>query len=440
MVGHIAGVPRRWAAVRRPGGIGYTLGAWAVEAIKRRPGRADNRAMLTRPVRPFAALLALSLAVAVAIPARAAEFKIRGLLDVVAAPRGEAFDGNLLIRGDSPLDAYGLRLFGETQANDKLQVFMQVVMRDATTPYVDGAYALFTPSPARDLHLLAGKVPWPIGTWAPRTYSNKNPLIGAPLMYQYHSTLLWYEVVPSADALLATSGSGQYGVNYFGYREGRGMTLVDDSYWDVGATLVGSERPFEYALGVGTGTPGWGTTSQEENGGKSLLGRVGLAPLPGVRFGVSAAYGQYLIERLESRLPPGARIGDFHQKLALADLELLYGHAELRAEGAHNVWETPTVGDLRVRSGYAELKYALPFGAFVAGRYDVMRFGRILDSGGQLRPWDSDLSRIETGVGYRFSRDALAKLVYQRTSYDVSPNPAVPADRDLVAGQLSFAF
>jgi hypothetical protein len=389
--------------------------------------------------RPFPAL-ALALLVSSPIVARASEFKIRGLLDVVAAPRGNAFDGNVLMRGDSPFDAYGLRMFGETQANDKLQVFMQVVLRDATTPYVDGAYALFTPAPARDLHLLAGKVPWPIGTYAPRTYSNKNPLVGAPLMYQYHSTLLWYEVVPSADALLATSGSGQYGVNYFGYPEGRGMTLVDDSYWDVGATLVGSARPFEYALGLGVGTPGWGTTSQEENGGKSLLGRVGLAPLPGLRFGVSGAYGQYLIEPLGPQLPPGTRVGDYHQKLAMADLELLYGHAELRAEGAHNVWETAFVGDLKVRSGYAELKYALPYGTFVAGRYDVMRFGKIMDSGGALRPWDSNLSRVETGVGYRFSRDALAKVVYQRTTYEISPNPPAPAARDLFAGQLSFAF
>jgi hypothetical protein len=288
--------------------------------------------------------------------------------------------------------------------------------------------------------VLAGKVPWPIGTWAPRTYSNKNPLIGAPLMYQYHSTLLWYEVVPSADALLATAGSGQYGVNYFGYPEGRGMTLVDDSYWDVGVTLAGSSRPLEYALGVTVGTPGWGTTSQEDNSGKSLLGRVGLAPLPGLRFGISGAYGPYMIEPLNPLLPPGQTVEDYHQILSMADLELNAGRVELRAEGAYNYWETPTVGNLKVRSGYVEAKYALDFGAFVAGRWDVMRFGKIADSGGALRPWDSDLSRIEAGVGYRFSRAAQVKAVYQRTSYDVSPDPSVSPDRSLVAAQLSVAF
>ena len=385
-------------------------------------------------------VLAAALALTAAAPLEASQLKIRGLLDVVAAPRGDAYEGNLLTRGDAAFDAYGLRVFGEEQVSDRLQVYAQVVLRDATSPYVDGAYAVFTPTPARDLHLLAGKVPWPIGSYAPRTYSNKNPLIGAPLMYQHHTTLLWFDVAPSTDALLATSGSGQYGVDYFGYSEGHGMALVDDSYWDVGATLVGSARPFEYALGVTAGTPGWGSTSQEENSGKSLLGRVGLAPLPALRFGVSGAYGPYLVESLEPQLPPGRAAEDYHQKLVMADLEVVAGHVEARAEGAHNVWETPTVGHLSVRSGYVELKYSLPSGAFLAGRWDAMRFGTIADSTGTRRPWDSDLSRLETGAGYRFSREVVAKLVYQRTHYDVAPDPGEPRDRSLVAAQLSVAF
>jgi hypothetical protein len=396
--------------------------------------------MIPRSLHSLAAALVAALGLAVATSAGASDLKIHGLLDVVAAQRGEAYEGNLLMRGDSPFDAYGLRVFGEDQVNERLQVFLQAVLRDAATPYVDGAYALFTPSPARDLHVLAGKVPWAVGTYAPRTYSNHNPLIGAPLMYQYHSTLLWYDLPPNADALLATSGEGQYGVDYHGYREGRGMTLVDDSYWDVGVTLVGSSRPVEYALGVGAGTPGWGSTSQDENSGKSVLGRIGLAPLPGVRFGLSGSYGPYLIKPLSPKLPPGKVVEDYNQKLAMADLELIAGHAEARAEGARNVWETPTVGDLRVSSGYVELKYSLSFGAFVAGRWDVMRFGRIADSSGARRPWDSDLTRLETGIGYRMSRDALAKVVYQRTRFDVSPDPTEPRDRSLVAAQLSIAF
>ena len=387
-----------------------------------------------------AAVALVALALVAAAPAHATEFHVHGLLDLVASGRGAGYDHNVLMRGDAPFDPYGLRLFADARVNPRLEIYSQVVLRDATTPYVDGAYLLLTPLPGRDLHVLAGKVPWAIGTYAPRTYSNHNPLIGAPLMYQYHSTLLWYELAPSADALLATAGSGEYGVNYYGYPEGRGMALVDDSYWDVGVTLSGSERPLEYALGMTAGTPGWGSTSQDENTGKSVLGRIGLAPLPGVRFGVSGAYGPYLVSELGPELPPGHQVTDYHQKLGMADLELLADHIELRGEAARNVWETPALGDLEVTSGYVELKYSLSFGAFLAGRWDEQRFGKIADSAGAKHPWDADVTRLETGLGYRFNRDAVAKLVYQHTKIDLESVPGENRGHDLLAAQLSVAF
>ena len=388
--------------------------------------------------RAVVAAMALSLTLSATPRAFGTDFQVHGLLDVVMAEPGRAYEHNVLMRGDSPFDAYGLRMFADAQVNGRLQVFSQLVVRDATSPYLDGAYLLFTPSLERDLHVLAGKIPWAIGTYAPRTYSNHNPLIGTPLMYQYHTTLVWYALPPSADALLATAGSGEYGVNYYGYDMGRGMALVDDSYWDMGATLNGSQRPLEFALSVTTGTPGWGNTTTDENHGKSVLGRVGLAPLPGVRVGVSGAYGPYLISALNPDLPSGKSAEDYHQKLAMADLELLASHAELRAEAAYNVWESPTVGNLKVSSAYAELKYTLPFSAFLAGRWDVMRFGDILDSSGASHSWDTNVTRQETGLGYRFTREAVGKLVYQHTRLD----GADPRDRDLslVAAQISVAF
>lgn len=393
--------------------------------------------------RRFAPIAALaSAALAIALPARATDVRVHGLFDVVAAERGRAFDANVLTRGDSPFDAFSLRLFVDGKVNDRVQIFSQIVMRDAseTALYVDGAYVSWTPRPGHDLHVLAGKVPWLLGTWAPRTYSNVNPLIGQPLMYQYHSSLLWYAVPPDADALLGAAGTGQYGVNYFGFEMGRGMPLVDDSYWDVGATLAGSVRPLEYAVGMVAGTPGWGSTAQDENSGKSVLARLGFAPLPALRVGVSGAYGPYLNDSENPDLPAGRSATDYHQILAMADLELLLGHFELRMEGADNTWESPFIGDLGARSGYAELKYAFGFGGFVAGRYDALRFSEITDSGGNSRPWDHDVTRVETGVGYRFDRAAVAKLVFQQTRYDREGLTPSSPRYSLIAGQLSFKF
>ncbi len=372
-------------------------------------------------------------------PTSAADLQYHGLLDLVASQRGPAFDGNIFTRGDSPFDPAGVRLFADSKVSDRAQVFAQVVLHDASSLYLDGAYLMLTPAEGRDLHLLAGKIPWAIGTWGPRTYSNRNPLVGTPLIYSHHTTLLWYDLPPSTDALLATAGSGSYGVDYHGFAEGRGMPVVDDSYWDVGLTLAGSERPLEYAVGVVAGTPSWASTSEDNNSGKCVLGRIGLAPMPWLRVGVSGAYGPYLDSTLDPKMPAGHNVNDYAQKLTMADLELLVGHVEFRSEAARNFWETPTVGTLGLTGGYVETKVATPWGTFIAGRYDVMRFDEITASTGERLPWDDNTDRVETGIGYRFSRDVTGKLIYQRTHYAHEASDSYRT-LELFATQVSVGF
>ena len=384
---------------------------------------------------PWPALAVAVAGLLIAPPLQASDFRFHGLLDLVAAQRSDTHELNTLTRGDSPYDPYGLRLFLDADVNEKVDIFGQVVLRDGATPYVDGAYVLFTPFAGYDAHLMAGKIPWPIGTYGPRTYSNKNPLIATPLMYQYHTTLLWWEMPPNADALIATAGTGQYDIDYFGFPMGMGMPVVDDSYWDVGIIATGSEGPVEYSMGVTAGTPGWGSTVKDENSGKTIMGRIGLAPTPGLRFGISGALGPYLVEGLNEQLAPGQDVTEFYQTLGMVDFAFATGHLELVAEGAWNTWQTPTVGDLDVTTGYVEMKYSLPFGAFAAGRIDGMRFSEIEDSNGVSHSWDSNVARWEIGAGYRVDKNILTKLVYQHTNlegHDIKPS--------LFAAQASISF
>ena len=166
-----------------------------------------------------------------------------------------------------------------------------------------------------------------------------------------------------------------------------------------------------------------------------------MAPVPGLRFGISGSYGPYLIEdAVKGSLPQGKDAADFNQVLGMADFEWSAGHAELRAEGYTNTWETPTVGDLRVRGGYGELKYTLPAGFYVAGRYDIMRFGDVKDSTGTERSWDADVDRLEVGAGYRIMKGVTAKAAYQRNKVQ-PPDPAADAEiKGVYAGQLSVSF
>jgi hypothetical protein len=142
------------------------------------------------------------------------------------------------------------------------------------------------------------------------------------------------------------------------------------------------------------------------------------------------------VEDLASQLPPGRDVDSYYQRLGMVDFEFVAGHAELRGEGAWNVWQTPMVGDLRVTTGYVELKYALPFGTFAAGRLDGMRFSDIADSTGARHSWDTNVTRWEIGAGIHVDHNVLTKLVYQSTRLEGSDdkNPA------LFAAQASITF
>jgi len=372
----------------------------------------------------------------------AGEVRAHGLLDLAVPERSDGLSDNLSTWGDSPLDAYGLHLFVDGELSPTIQVFTQLTFNDASKVRADGAYAVFTPWSARDLHLLAGKLPWPIGTWAPRAYSNKNPLVGTPLMYQHHTSLVWYAIPPDADGLLAAAGTGQTGVLDYGgggFTMGPGMAVVDDSWWDFGVVVNGSVRPLEFALGATNGSPGWGDPAIDENDGKSVLGRIGIAATPGVTAGVSASYGPYLNSGVDPSLPPGKNTGDYHQRLGMADLAIEAGHAEIRSEAFINVWETPTVGDLRVHGGYVEAKLTVAAGLYLAARGDAMRHSKLTDSSGASLPWDLDRDRLEAGAGYRIDRGTTVKVVYQRhIELERAGQPRHSVG--LVAAQLSLAF
>jgi hypothetical protein len=387
------------------------------------------------------ALLAVALLVAPPARARAAEVNVHGLLDLVFSGKSDAGELNQLWKGDSRFDTYAARLFVDGAVTDRVQVFTQLLVSETPGVRAMGAYAMADPWEGRDIHVIAGLIPYLVGTYDPRSYSDKNPLIGIPMLYQHHTTLRWDQLPISADALLAKAGSGYRGVNFASAGPAYpGMPVIYEHWWDFGAGITGSARPFEFALGLENGTPSFPDPTRDENGGKAVLGRIGLAPTPGLRFGVSGAYGPYLESEITTALPPGRRPEDYNQVLTMADAEWSGGYLEVRGEGYRNRWQTPTVGDLRVSGFYAEAKVKLPAGFYAAGRYEIMRFGDLADSLGARRSWDTNWDRGEAGIGYRVARDVTAKAVVQWNRAK-SPGPGLDYRRaDIAAAQLSIRF
>jgi hypothetical protein len=404
-----------------------------------RPGRRHAPHL---PLAVFVAAFAfVAHAVLSAVPARAAEVKGRALLDLVAVTNTDALPLNWTWENTSAFDPYTLRAFADASVTRSLEGHAQVVYHQATGLELVGAYALFTPWQDKDVHLAGGKIPWWIGTYADREYSDKNPLVGTPMMYQYRTPLTWYSVDTSADVLLARAGRlPGGGLSPAGPAYASGSAVVWESWWDVGVMAIGSLRPIEFAIGVVDGTPGWGSPGEEENDGKSFLGRIGIAPHPAFRAGVSGSIGPYLVKSLDAALPADKDAEDFDQELVMADAEVLVGHAEVRGEGYANTWETPYVGNLHVRGYYVEGKYSLPAGWWLAGRWEIQRFSKVTDSSGLAQPWDIDRNRAEAGLGYRLSKDVFAKAVFQR-NHELAANALEsPDDKDLAALSLTIRF
>lgn len=387
---------------------------------------------------PAFRLLTLAIALCAAAPARAEDaprIRVRGLVDLVLhndthSAELATFDG-----AGSPLESQRFRLFVEGSASPNIDVFTQVIFSQETF-VLDGAYALVTPWRERDLHLMAGKIPAPIGAWAPRTYSNKNPLVTSPLMYQHHTSLRWDEMPMSPADLLAAAGTGYEGADYGSGAGALGMPIVDDYGWDFGVVALGSVAPLEFSIGLTNSAPGWGSPGEDVNDGKAVQGRIGLVPTAGVRVGVSGAQGAYLGDWVRYGLPAGKTEADYVQTLGMADLAFERGHLDLRAEGFTNAFETAYCGTLRSSGGYAEGRYGFDNGMWLAIRAEAMRHSD-LTAGALTRPWDDDVDRLDGGLGYRLSRGAAIKAGWQRTWLDQADGRQ---SFDLFVTQMSLEF
>ena len=383
--------------------------------------------------------LCAALVVLALVPGHAraqAELKLRGLLDLGWASSVKGDTLNRLTFGDSNFDPYRLRLFLDARLSPALELHVQTILHEGIGQIrADGAYALWTPVAARDLSLEVGKIPWPIGTYAPRTYSDKNALIGEPLMYQYRTSLEWDKPALTVDEQVAKAGTGQF-LN--DTKNSPYLPLVDERWWDMGAVLIGSQRPLEFSLGVVQDSPGWQSPGPDNTPGATMLGRVGLVPAPGLRLGISGADGTWLSALFAIVLPAGKELRDYHETTLMVDAEVERGPFELRGEGVDRRWQTILTGNLDVKGGYAEGRWAFPNGAWLAGRIEAMRYGDVTTSALVTRPWDDDIDRWEATLGYRVTRDVHAKLGFQRTRR--YPFGAERLQDDLAAASLSIRF
>ncbi len=174
------------------------------------------------------------------------------------------------------------------------------------------------------------------------------------------------------------------------------------------------------------------------NRGANVIGRRAWNPSAAFTVGGSFSVGRYLSREADG-LPQGTATHDVLQKIIGADARYSHGWTEIHGELVRNWWENPLLGnDMASTSGYVELKQKLSAGLFLAARYDRITFDELSDNSGdsgEKFTWGYNLTRLETGAGYNFSRGILLKLVWQHNNYEDDGE-----DADLLNTQLVLTF
>ena len=367
----------------------------------------------------------------------------QGNLDLVGETRHDQDGVNTQNYGENPFHTARVRLFADAPIQEHVHVFTEFIYDDGSTKgaRLFGGFVRLSDPKGRDIHLEAGKIPFHMGAFANRSSAPKNNLIGAPLVYAYHTDVREDQVPVRGDDIVANRGRGYFtsylggGLTGVGYSGGRALPVLYENCWDFGAVVLGTLAPLEFAAGVTNGTAG-APMMNDDNDGKQVLGRLGFVPAPWIRAGVSASRGPYLDADLKEDLPAGHPVDEYMQKVAVADLELSYGHGVIYSEYVLNRFESPFVGNLDSKAWYVEGKWTLLPGWYVAARFDRMIFGDVALASGGVAGWDADLWKREIGIGFKPSARLIAKLVHQESRVNVSPALV----RAFAAAQLSVVF
>ena len=356
--------------------------------------------------------MVLLVALLCASPAHAG-FVLTGSAEVTGRYGERAALLNTMARGDNPFNPVRVRLFADSRVDSSLSFLSEILLDSGAPVRLQGAYAAFQPH-ALPVEIQAGLIPFGVGLYPDRCYPEQNPLIAAPLLYQHHTLLRRSSLAPATiDSFLALRRT-RGGQQSLGAQAG--LPVVDEEWWDTGVMVRGGYTTVEYTLGITNGTLST-PRGIENSGGKQVLGRLAAHVGPALALGTSYAFGPYLDRAVASSLPAGKELQAYHQYVLAGDADFQLGHLEASAEVMRSEWDVTTINlnSVAVTGGYAQMRFVISPGFFVAARVEAMRFSPITGSDGVPTPWDANLDRMEAGVGYYLTRDALFKLDYQGT-------------------------
>jgi hypothetical protein len=305
---------------------------------------------------------------------------------------------------------------------------------DLEHPAPYAAYARVQPWRNHAFDIQVGLIPPAFGAFGRRTYGTSNPVIGYPLAYQYLTSLRADAIPATADDVLRMRGRGWRSSFPVGSQApAPGLPLISGFQWDTGVQVSWKSGPVELAGAVTNGTLS-NPRVKDDNGGKQVSGRVAVTPAVGLIIGASAARGAWLARRVAPDSSPA-------QQSFGADVEYSRDHWIVRSEAVWSRWAFPAAlapsntRALDALGSWVEGRYRVTPRIFLAARADHLGFSDLRGSILVL-PWDSPVTRIESGFGYYLQRN----LVFRATAQQNWRDAGRVKHRTYISGQLAYWF
>jgi hypothetical protein len=388
-----------------------------------------------------------ALVAACAAPARA-QVSVSGEATLTFGQRDESGFFNYTDYEHNALRMFRLALAAKWRPAERLAFLTEIRSEDVEHPVPYALYVRVRPFKNVPLDVQAGRIPPVFGAFARRNYSTDNPLIGAPLAYQYLTALRPDAIPATADDLLAMRGRGwllKYPVGE--PTEAEGVPLISTYRWDTGVEGHASSRYVDVSLAFTNGTLS-NPRVDDDNRKRQISGRVATRPVVGLVLGASAARGAFLTRELAEYYAPIFPGRAWTQKAFGLDAEYSRGYWIVRGELIHSQWNIPAPNrpfvdaPLGATAGFVEGRYRLSPRYFVAARVDRLRFSRIQGEqafGARALPWDAPVTRVEAGGGVYLRRNLVARAVIQHNRRQ-KPVLFVDTERTYLSTQLAFWF
>jgi hypothetical protein len=335
----------------------------------------------------------------------AGRLTVGGELSAALAPRDDDAFFTYTDYEHDALRRVRLRLFAEWRPAARVAFVAEVRGQNGTPIQAAAWYVRWRPWPQREVSVQAGRIPPVLGAFARRAYGRDNPLIGAPLAYQYLTSLRPDALPATADDLLAMRARGWRPSYPIGSRSvAPGIPLVSAFQWHTGVEVHWRNAWVEASGSLTTGAPAAPVVFRPRRG-VQWSGRLAFPTRIGLTAGVSGARGQWvddeLIEALAASRPAT-------QTIVGTDVEYGWGPWLVRGEALRSTFRLPLPaprGDvLTAWSGFLEARYRFHPRWQTAVRLERLGFGRIAPAAGPARTWDAAVDALETVVSYRVTR------------------------------------